>query len=480
MQQNILFFLHSAIRKFQIDFIKELSTTNNIATICKKESVKNLNKKIPFIRCYEIPDLLKPEEWESNSSEISRLNKLISTIEKKNNFFFSKILLSNYRDIGVNLADDFQIFHHNKIRDYIRKRPHETNRMLRKILRFVEFSFQSFQPDYLILGETSSKFQLVASIYAKHNNIPLNIIRRSKILSNRLFFTDCLKMFSNRTEFFFKKNKIRNYNQAFKYLKKFREDPKVIKYIKSNWESYKKINLILSKDLIFSIISKKNILNFNFLNIIKKLAFIVKFNFNRIYKKSLYKKFNQQDLKKFKYVYFPLHKEPELTINFQSTKFFNQENLVSYISSSLPFNFKLLVKEHLYNDGLRKLRVTKKMTKLPNTYLIDPLESQFKYIKNSNLIITINGSSGWEGLIFNKPVITLEDKTFYSICDLHYFLKNLDELESLILKIDRKVDVSKTYDNKLIKLIDAEHSATFSDRINRKLFKNLYKELKKK
>ena len=120
------------------------------------------------------------------------------------------------------------------------------------------------------------------------------------------------------------------------------------------------------------------------------------------------------------------------------------------------------------------------MTKLPNTFLIDPFESQFKYIKNSNLIITINGSSGWEGLIFKKPVITLEDKTFYNICGLHYYLKNLDELGSLILKIDRKVDKSKTYDNKLIKLIDAEYSATFSDRINRKLFKNLYKELKKK
>ncbi len=117
-------------------------------------------------------------------------------------------------------------------------------------------------------------------------------------------------------------------------------------------------------------------------------------------------------LAKMKYVYFPMHKEAELAQTFQATLWHDQRNTIRVLASTLPAGYRLLVREHRFNFGQRPNQFYRDMASIPNLLMIDPFDSQFKYLRNADLIVTENGSSGWEGLLLNRRVITLAD-TFY-------------------------------------------------------------------
>src|ERR1700674_274935 len=121
--------------------------------------------------------------------------------------------------------------------------------------------------------------------------------------------------------------------------------------------------------------------------------------------------FDDETLAKIKYIYFPLHKEAELAQMYQATYWHNQINTVRILSSILPMGYRLLIREHRLNNGQRPTRYFKELSKIPNVTVIDALDSQFKYIRNAAVIVTENGSTGWEGLLFKKRVLLLS-RTF--------------------------------------------------------------------
>ena len=68
----------------------------------------------------------------------------------------------------------------------------------------------------------------------------------------------------------------------------------------------------------------------------------------------------------------------------------------------IPFGYTLLIKEHRGTWGRRKTEFYTFLNNLPNVEFISPFDDQYKYIKNANLIITDNGSTGWEGILLKK------------------------------------------------------------------------------
>ena len=85
----------------------------------------------------------------------------------------------------------------------------------------------------------------------------------------------------------------------------------------------------------------------------------------------------------------------------------------------------------------------KSIKKLGNVRLINPFDEQFKYIKNSDLVITDNGTSGWEALIL-KPLINLSD-SFYDILS-NYKVNRLSKLGETMINIL----LNKEYKKKMI------------------------------
>ena len=69
---------------------------------------------------------------------------------------------------------------------------------------------------------------------------------------------------------------------------------------------------------------------------------------NKFFLKTYFKSYSAQELKGKKYIYYPLHKEPELALNFHAPHLSDQMELVKFISISIPGGYKLLIKEHIF------------------------------------------------------------------------------------------------------------------------------------
>ena len=126
----------------------------------------------------------------------------------------------------------------------------------------------------------------------------------------------------------------------------------------------------------------------------------LKFYFNYQISKKYYKK---ADYSK-KYVYFPLHYQPEASTCVCAEKYENQLFYIDSWAKSLPADTLLYVKEHYFLLGNRNLQFYKELKKYPNVVLIDPWESTKKLIENSVAVTTLTGSAGFEAMLLRKPV----------------------------------------------------------------------------
>jgi capsule polysaccharide modification protein KpsS len=138
--------------------------------------------------------------------------------------------------------------------------------------------------------------------------------------------------------------------------------------------------------------------------IFSKLQFYFRYQLSR-------KNYNQPDYAR-KYVYYPLHYQPEASTIVCAQKYEKQLFYIDSWAKSLPADTMLYVKEHYAVLGHRELSFYKELRKYPNVVLIDPLVDTFSLIKNSVAVTTLTGTAGWEAMLLRKPVF-LGGRIFY-------------------------------------------------------------------
>lgn len=144
-----------------------------------------------------------------------------------------------------------------------------------------------------------------------------------------------------------------------------------------------------------------------------------------------------------KYVFFPLHYQPESTTLIYGKWYVDQLALIENISKSIPMTHQLYVKEHPFGYGNRNPSFYKRLKKIPNLRLLSPHENVFDIIKNCSLLITITGTGGWEALLFRIPTLTFGN-IFYNVCEETTKVKKIEELPEIIKeKLDSKIDQEK-------------------------------------
>lgn len=116
------------------------------------------------------------------------------------------------------------------------------------------------------------------------------------------------------------------------------------------------------------------------------------------------KYYHYADLSK-KYVYFPLHYQPEATTCVCAEKYEKQIFFIDSLAKSLPADTLLYVKEHYEQLGHRELSFYKDLKKYPNVMLISPFESSRTLIENAEVVVTLTGTAGYEAMLLRKPVI---------------------------------------------------------------------------
>lgn len=105
-----------------------------------------------------------------------------------------------------------------------------------------------------------------------------------------------------------------------------------------------------------------------------------------------------------KYIYYPLHFQPEASTCVCAEKYEKQLFFIDSWAKSLPADTELYVKEHYAFLGSKDVQFYKELQKYPNVIFIDPWESSRKLIDNSVAVTTLTGTAGFEAMLLRKPV----------------------------------------------------------------------------
>jgi len=125
-----------------------------------------------------------------------------------------------------------------------------------------------------------------------------------------------------------------------------------------------------------------------------------------------------------KYVLYPLHMQPEASTLVQGPMFLDQVALLRDIAVSLPVGHRLYVKEHLSNRGRRPVSFYQAIRAIPSVRLLGPDTDTWSLIRGASAITVISGTMGWEGVLFDKPVVIFGE-VFYDVLPHVYRAKNV-------------------------------------------------------
>lgn len=145
-----------------------------------------------------------------------------------------------------------------------------------------------------------------------------------------------------------------------------------------------------------------------------------------------------------KYLYFPLHFQPECTTSPQAGVYVDQILIVKTLAASLPDDWLIYIKEYAAQWDPNNFRTHlyryegyyEEMAAFKNVRLISPEVSTFDLIKSSQAVVTAAGTAGWEALVRTKPVL-LFGYPWYMHCDGVFHIDGPRSCREAIQKIIR-------------------------------------------
>jgi hypothetical protein len=139
---------------------------------------------------------------------------------------------------------------------------------------------------------------------------------------------------------------------------------------------------------------------------------------------------------KSKYVYFPLHLQPEMTTSALGGAFVDQALAIEILSSILPDNVKIYVKENPKQMGfMRGPTFFHRINRLKNVELIPENINSHELIRNCIFVAAITGTAGWEAISIGKPALVFGNAWYRSLPGAVKYSKGLTYDEIISIKI---------------------------------------------
>ncbi|MEQ8701483.1 MAG: hypothetical protein RLT05_33600, partial [Bauldia litoralis] len=107
-----------------------------------------------------------------------------------------------------------------------------------------------------------------------------------------------------------------------------------------------------------------------------------------------------------RFVYYPLHTEPETALQTLSPEYFYQLSCIAALSRDLPVGVTLAVKETFEATGRRPADFYRQIAELKNVVLLDMMELGLEVARQADAVATITGTGGFEAAVMGKPVIS--------------------------------------------------------------------------
>jgi hypothetical protein len=444
----------------------------NVNVMCPDVDRKPFERLVaPEGRIYSRPPQLKLGDWERDSEAVALAVRRLREAELITRLPIGHCILAGAHTVGrafnaaVRYAPRYAIVRH-VLRDNT-----ESVRIVRRLFRFADALLEECRPDLIVAFEWATIVNLMIWIAAQRRGIPCVAVRYSKLNPDHAFWTTDRLMLNvaARNRAVEKRECGASTSEvAHAYLRAFRDKPRVIQYIATKWQ-YRMQRSFFAWHLGYVRTVARE-----FINTLKgqdramrepssaRLFRYYRALFLSYYHQRFLMSVDEPTLAQMKYVYFPMHKEAELAQTFQATQWYDQRNTIRVLASMLPFGYRLLVREHRFNYGQRPTRFYRQTAQIPNVVLIDPFDSQFKYLRHAELVVTENGSSGWEGLLLGRRVMLLS-RTFYDGAGLGVTVSDPERLNATLLETLAKPAVAnaEAHDRALGCMIDGELATTF-------------------
>ncbi len=256
----------------------------------------------------------------------------------------------------------------------------------------------------------------------------------------------------NQNKNFSLKDLSKDLQKYYKLQTDFKRDatPMVIKIQKNQYTGF---NLFLSRLKRL----KNSIKNGTILKLIIQ-------NITKRFKQNLRKEYNSVKIKpnfNKKFIYVPLHLQPELSTSPQGDVFVDQILMIETLSASLPPNWVIYVKEHpiqwlrrgLIFSSARYQGYYEKISKIKNVQLVPIKTDTYTLINKSQAIATVTGIAGWEAILRSKPALIF-GYSWYRDCSEIFRIKDVESCKKALEKIMNGFVVSQQQIINYLKCLD--------------------------
>lgn len=410
-------------------------------------------------------EFLPEGEWERDPAAIADLEQRLWKAESAAGVAVGQLLLAGELTVGHGFAYPVLRLRENDVASRVLKDSRLALKLFQRLFAIADQYLARSRADIVYTLDAIDPFRSAVWLAAQGRGIPCIALRKSKMRSDHFYFTtdrllyNTLGLQRSRER---REVKAPISDAAKAYIDTFLAGPRIVKYQERKKAKRSSINWFTQHYGLLRKVAQ------NPGKRLKKgfVQSLVRYNRPLVFgpmQRGQLRRFDEADLSAMKYIYFPLHKEADIPLIFQASPWFDQRHTASLLASNLPAGYKLLVREHRSNFGYRPAHYYRELAKLPNVVLVDGQDSQFKYLRNADLIVTENGSSGWEGLLYRRRVLTL-DCTFYDGVGLPIRVETLRQLGPMILEtLSRPAVVDPAaHEASLGYMIDGEFDTTFA------------------
>ncbi len=393
-KKNVLIYIASAQKGLFFTFAQKLSEKHNVNIIVSSEGVKKCVLKT-------IPELAEKTFIESDYQPVVEEESIIEECRKREEKYgeLFSMIISQDRALGKGY-----LFNADRHPDVLRAWWDHKSKLREALREFLwaEHIMEKYAPD-VILGMFWNKTR---SLVAQHHNVLALGILQAK-LGNRQFWRDNLyltsePLISEIKACVAKVKEDKKYSEEARQYKQESASAYVHKRIDFTYKGAIKKALSLSYNQLFQQIKgtrKKN--SYRFLGWVPSV-------FRKPYMYDYFQKYGKtpSDLEGYKWAYFPLHLEPEIALMSASPEFYNSLEVITWVSKSLPADTLLVIKEHPHSFAVRSKDYYGHLRKIGNVVLADPRVASWEWGKSAEVIVSITGTVGVEGVYFGKPVLS--------------------------------------------------------------------------
>ena len=140
-----------------------------------------------------------------------------------------------------------------------------------------------------------------------------------------------------------------------------------------------------------------------------------------------------------KYVYFPLHFQPEMTTDTLGGIYEDQLLAVERLASILPSDWYIYLKENpMQTYYKRSKKFFLRLKSINKARLVRPDISTYTLIQYSQFVSTITGTVGWEAITGGKNVLVFGNACYRTLPGVFEYKESLDISEIIDYKVDHK------------------------------------------